>query len=474
LKIYKYLFILVLMYYFDDLHILDDVGDVIVSQADINGFTDDSDSEDFYLSCKDREDLLETIYDITKDYVDNNILSIKNYDFDTELLNYVTAVINMTYTPISDILLNINIDKIIAEGIDIYFKVNNNPRQYKTTFIGKKYNKNTTKNHLNKLLNIKQPEQKTDAWYKFRHNRFTASNAWKVLDTDSNVNQIIFEKCAPLKIFGSGSSNTAFHHGHKYEPLSILWYEQKYNTKIEEVGCIAHQEHSFIGASPDGINIDYNSDRYGRLLEIKNPVSRKLSGIPKKEYWVQMQLQMEVWGINNVDFLETVFKEYENKKEADEDGTFNKTKDGKLKGVMMQFENFIYEYCPFDYDEKEFDEWSENKIDEYEKKSISWMKNIYWKLDDVSCILVTRNKKWFEAALPYFRSTWEIIEKERISGYDHRKPKRRKTKPKLKNITGYIPEIFIEDKPDTEDENDKKPKQKNNSCIFKIDTEVLN
>ena len=93
------------MYYFDDLHILDDVGDVIVSQADINGFTDDSDSEDFYLSCKDREDLLETIYDITKDYVDNNILSIKNYDFDTELLNYVTAVINMTYTPISDILL---------------------------------------------------------------------------------------------------------------------------------------------------------------------------------------------------------------------------------------------------------------------------------------------------------------------------------------------------------------------------------
>ena len=350
------------MYYFDDLPILDDIDDIIISQADINGFADDSDSEEFYLSDKDKEDLLETIYDITKDYVDNNILLIKNYDFDKVLLNYVTEVINMIYTPISDILLNINIDRIITEGIDIYFKINNNPRQYKTTIIGKKYNKQNTKNHLNKLLNINQPEQKTDAWYKFRHNRFTASNAWKVLDTDSNVNQIVFEKCAPLKIFGSGGSNTAFHHGHKYEPLSILWYEQKYNTKIEEFGCIAHQEHSFIGASPDGINVDYDSDRYGRLLEIKNPVSRKLSGIPKKEYWVQMQLQMEVWGINNVDFLETVFKEYENKKEAHKDGTFNKTKDGKLKGVMMQFENFIYEYCPFDYDEKEFDEWSENKI----------------------------------------------------------------------------------------------------------------
>ena len=472
------------MYYFDELPILDDVGDVIVAEANINGFKNDSDSEEYYLSEKDKEDLLETIYDITKDYVDNNILSMKNYDFDTELNNYVTTVINMTYIPISDILLNINIDNIISEGIDIYFKVNNNPRQYKTTFIGKKYDKKNTKKHLGKLLNIKQPEQKTDAWYKFRHNRFTASNAWKVLDTDSNVNQIIYEKCAPLKIFGSTSSNTAFHHGHKYEPLSTLWYEEKYKTKIEEVGCISHQEHSFIGASPDGINVDYNSDRYGRLLEIKNPVSRKLSGIPKKEYWVQMQLQMEVWGIDNVDFLETVFKEYENKKEADEDGTFNETKDGKLKGVIMQFENFIYEYCPFNYDENEFDEWSENKIDEYEKKSISWMKNIYWKLDDVSCILVTRNKKWFQAALPYFRSTWEIIEKERINGYDHRKPKRRNTKPKPKNIPVYTPEIFIEDKPSSESESESssdtakktKPKSKTKTskqtCVFKIDTEV--
>ena len=96
------------MYYFDELPILDDVSDVIISQAYINGFTYDSDSEEFYLSDKDKEDLLETIYDITKDYVDNNVLLIKNYDFDKELLNYVTAVINMTYTPISDIFLNLD------------------------------------------------------------------------------------------------------------------------------------------------------------------------------------------------------------------------------------------------------------------------------------------------------------------------------------------------------------------------------
>ena len=43
----------------------------------------------------------------------------------------------------------------------------------------------------------------------------------------------------------------------------------------------------------------------------KNPTTRKLSGTPKKEYWIQMQLQMEVWDLDECDFLETVFKEYE-------------------------------------------------------------------------------------------------------------------------------------------------------------------
>ena len=95
MKIYKYLFILVLMYYFDELPILDDVGDVIISQADINGFADDSDSEEFYLSAKDREDLLETIYDITKDYVDNNILSINNRKL---FIKHNYLVINLIHT----------------------------------------------------------------------------------------------------------------------------------------------------------------------------------------------------------------------------------------------------------------------------------------------------------------------------------------------------------------------------------------
>lgn len=67
-----------------------------------------------------------------------------------------------------------------------------------------------------------------------------------------------------------------------------------------------------MGASPDGINVDVNSERYGRMLEIKNIVNREINGIPKKEYWVQMQMQMEVCDLDECDFLETKFVEYEN------------------------------------------------------------------------------------------------------------------------------------------------------------------
>jgi len=72
-----------------------------------------------------------------------------------------------------------------------------------------------------------------------------------------------------------------------------------------------HINHSFIGASPDGINVDPKSDRYGRMIEIKNIVNRDITDKPKEEYWIQMQVQMETCDLDECDFIETRFKEYE-------------------------------------------------------------------------------------------------------------------------------------------------------------------
>ena len=78
-------------------------------------------------------------------------------------------------------------------------------------------------------------------------------------------------------------------------------------------------------------------------IEIKNVVNRVINGVPKKEYWIQMQIQMEVCDLNECDFLETRFIEYDSYQEFCNDGDSYITSDGKLKGMILMF----YEnHCP--------------------------------------------------------------------------------------------------------------------------------
>ena len=116
-----------------------------------------------------------------------------------------------------------------------------------------------------------------------------------------------------------------------------MWYEKEYNTVVSDFGCIPHKTIPYLAASPDGINTLLSSERHGRMLEVKNIVNRDITGIPKVEYWIQMQIQMEVCMLNECDFLETRFTEYEGYSEFIEDGDFAMSEDGKLKGVVLYF-----------------------------------------------------------------------------------------------------------------------------------------
>jgi putative phage-type endonuclease len=275
-----------------------------------------------------------------------------------------------------------------------------------------------------------QPQQRTKEWYIFRHTIISASNAYKAFGSQSEVNQLIYEKCQPLKTVNEIDKpvhvniNTPFHWGQKYEPMSVLIYEHIFKTKVEDFGCLQHDKYAFLGASPDGINIDPKSDRYGRMLEIKNIVNREINGNPKKEYWIQMQLQMEVCDLNQCDFLETKFVEYENYAAYSEDVT------DKQKGFIMYFcnndGNPIYIYKPVGLvDPDEIAKWEEEQIEKYQDQDLTWIKNCYWKLDIMSCVLVMRNRKWFEDNVATLDSVWKTIEQERVTGCEHRAPKKR-------------------------------------------------
>jgi len=276
-----------------------------------------------------------------------------------------------------------------------------------------------------------QPEQRTQEWFEMRHNLLSASTAWKAIDSQCNKNALIVEKCKPIDKdkFKHVNINSPFHWGQKYEPVSQAYYEYTYSTRIREYGCIPHSDYSFLGASPDGVNVDDGSPRYGRMLEIKNIVNREINGIPKKEYWVQMQMQMECCDLEECDFLECKFEEYENEEEFKGDGEFLTSANGFDKGIIVQFyhnERPLYEYPPYQCTKAEFNDWYDNIIETHSDKT--WVKNVYWRLEKVSCVLVQRNRLWFEAALPMFRQLWDTIVKERVTGHEHRLPTRRTKK----------------------------------------------
>ncbi len=388
--------------------------------------------------------LIETIGILIHDLIDSDPMIYANCDFEHFIKEEITNLLDCQFENIID-YNQYFLENIINEALTIFYSYIAPRRSYKKSFIRKKPNSHKMKSKITYLENIPQPEQRTDEWYKFRYKYLTASNIWKAFGSNSSVNQLIYDKCKPLDInkYKSVCTNSPMHWGQKYEPLSIMWYESKYNTTVSDFGCIPHKNISFLAASPDGINTYNNNERYGRMVEVKNIVNRIINGIPKMEYWIQMQVQMEVCNLNECDFLETRFIEYENKEEFIKDGSYRFTNQGKQKGIIMYFIKDgkpLYEYAPWNCSQKDFELWENEMMIRYE--NLTWMQNIYWYLDQVSCVLVLRNKYWFSIAKSQLYSICNTIEKERISGYSHRAPnKKNKVSNKLKP---KIPKCYID------------------------------
>ena len=274
---------------------------------------------------------------------------------------------------------------------------------------------------LEALLSIPQPVQRTPEWYQFRNEHLTASNAWKVLGTNATRNQLIFEKCSPVVERKNGLSETPMSWGQKYEPITVELYEDYNQTIVSEFGCIPHPTYSFLAASPDGIVTGPNN--YGRMIEVKNVVSRDITGIPKKDYYIQMQLQMEVCDLSECDFVETKFLEYDTEHEYFADETSE-------KGILVVFvenEGFVYDYMPLRTPKEEIEAWLNEHMEGTPERV--WFKNVYWKLHTYSCVLVRRRPKWFQAVIQEMETLWQTILEERVNGqYVLRAAKKREVK----------------------------------------------
>ena len=427
------------------------------------GFSSDDDSEALSDSSSDDEesispvfredpaDIEERIFEEIDDYVANNPLRISRPNIESEIAAEINTLLFEEWLE-EELCDEEDLPEIrewIQKTVTMYFECATSipPRQGGEAAAMTPLRRASIARKMHSLSIIQTPPQRTAEWYDTRYNLITASNLWKALGTEAQQNQLIVEKCQSFDQFkedcakqmsGSISSDNPMAWGQKYEPVTALIYQRKNQTTIGEYGCIIHPEWPFMGASPDGINADPESPLYGRMLEIKNIVNREIDGIPSTAYWIQTQIQMEVCDLDECDFVETRFKEYASKQDYEESAN-------PWKGVILTFvprikieqtlsyhrsasekKPPIHEYWISD-ETTTLDEWIQSKR-QYHTTDYVLSHCDYWGLDQYSCVLIKRNRVWFEAAVPQIEAIWRTIERERVTGCEHRAPKKRAPK----------------------------------------------
>jgi len=447
----------------------------------------DDDNNEEIITEEDYTELTTTAYDIMDEYVKQNILSLSSPKFYMSMIMHTTEVlfIDILYSSgVDDMdekeeeLLFEEVKLFTEETVEVFLDICDMPRR--SWVQPENAINNMTQNEIFIMAEkiavlqcIPQPEQKTAEWYTFRNNLITASSLWKVFGTKSQVNNLIYEKCKPLDASVHIRYNTCtegpMHWGVKYEPVTVQIYEEMFDTKVGEFGCIPHPTYSCIGASPDGINIAPSNKRFGRMLEIKNIVNRDITGIPKQEYWIQTQIQMETCDLDECDFVETRFKEYDTA-----DTFFGDTK-RDYRGVILHFierplsvfnvdtelSNFpYYVYMPLDVPLKKGDinAWINTQKETMNADNRVLFSIKYWYLDEISCVYIPRNRVWFSNAVPRIQEIWDTIIKERVDGYEHRASKKRQVSGRSMSIVsddGIPTNIFS--------------KVENTVCLIKLD-----
>jgi putative phage-type endonuclease len=165
-----------------------------------------------------------------------------------------------------------------------------------------------------------QVEQHSAEWYAQRRNRLTASEFAQILDGRRGAllrSKIVppaldgmadRAPVAPVAIAQPDGEMTATIWGHRFEPIVRRIYEQELagvGTVCDTLGRFTHHTVPWLSASPDGVVL--RGPLTGRLVEIKAPKSRQPGDFVPTDYYVQMQIQMEVTDLDAVDFVEAQF-----------------------------------------------------------------------------------------------------------------------------------------------------------------------
>lgn len=264
-----------------------------------------------------------------------------------------------------------------------------------------------TQEFLEALITRKQVEQRTPEWYAQMTKIISASELGSLFASPRTRAKLVMSKTIdytprfqPLAVPSDYMS--AFDWGIRFEPVVKQIYEAKYSAKIKDLGRMINPEDERCSASPDGLIYEcyIAPDKKGRLIEIKCPVSRVIDGQVPKDYYAQMQMQLQVTGCKKCEYVEASFvSKYNNTPIKEGPSQFN----GII--ALIRYEEikgdqeFYYIYGPIN----ECD-WRPEIKDGEELVEL-----IPWKLFQWSEQTVLRNEDWWTALKPLINKFWDDV-----------------------------------------------------------------
>ncbi len=154
-----------------------------------------------------------------------------------------------------------------------------------------------------KITAMESVQQRTPEWFELRVGRITGSRIGSVLGVNPYKSRAELLQEMALELNGVSSDfkgNKATRHGELHEPVALQAYQNETGHAVAEKGIIMHPEYDFLAYSPDGLVT--TTSGAARLLEIKCPYSNRIPARIPAYYRAQVQLGMEVMGLQSCDF----------------------------------------------------------------------------------------------------------------------------------------------------------------------------
>jgi hypothetical protein len=262
---------------------------------------------------------------------------------------------------------------------------------------------------LDELLGRKQLEQRTPEWYAQMSTIISASELGSLFAAPRQRATLVVSKTVPpvprqQPLAVPTDHSRAFDWGIRFEPVVKQIYEWKYGVTMKELGRLHHPTDPRCTASPDGLIYDCpKNERRGRLIEIKCPVTREITGIIPKDYYAQMQMQLHVTGLDICDYVEASFSSPYPRIERQEgpsqfDGYIALIRYAESRGTQ----DFYYVYSPIQAEA----DWQPEHAENEEIVEI-----IPWRLMRWSEQQVMRSEEWWRSLQPFIETFWEDVEK---------------------------------------------------------------